>query len=124
MCCIRICWVIYSIINPDIRQILSKVPTNKDAVSVLMSIKDQWFMIGTALEVSPADLNSLDTSRNPEQKNLAKVISKWMQKKSKEATWEALLEAVEDPMVEGCQVGDDIRDFLKNPNVYDKYANQ
>ena len=124
MCHIRICWVTCSIINPDIRQILSKVPTNKDAVSVLMSIKDQWFMIGTALEVSPADLNSLNISRNLEEKNLAIMISIWIQKKSKEATWEALLEAIEGPMVEGRQVGDDIRDFLKNPNVYDKYANQ
>ena len=80
-------------------------------------------MIGTALEVSPADLNSLDASRNPEE-NLAKVISKWKQEKAKKATWEALLEAVEDPMVNGYQVGDDIRDFLRNPDVYDRYANQ
>ena len=80
-------------------------------------------MIGTALEVSPADLNSLDTSRNPEE-NLVKVISKWIQKKPKEATWDALLEAVEDPMVDCRQVGDKIRDFLKIPKVYDKYANQ
>ena len=123
MCHIRICWVIYSIINPDIHQILSKIPTNKDAVSKLIPIKDKWFMIGTALEVTPADLNSLDTNTNSEE-NLARVISKWMQKKSKKATWEALLEAVEGPMVEGRQVGDNIRDFLKNPNVYDKYANQ
>ena len=80
-------------------------------------------MIGTALEVMPADLNGLDASRKPEE-NLTKVISKWKQEKSKEATWEALLEAVEDPMVKGLQVGNDIRDFLKNPNVFDKYANQ
>ena len=80
-------------------------------------------MIGTALEVSPADLNSFDTSRNSEE-NLAKVINKWILKKSKEATWEALLEAVENPMVDCCQVGDNIRSFLKTPNVYDKYANQ
>ena len=112
-----------SLIHADIRQILSKVPTNKDAVSVLIPIKDKWYVIGTVLEVSPADLNSLETSRNPEE-NLAKAINKWILKKSKEATWEVLLEAVEDPMVKGHQVGDGIRDFLKNPNVYHKYANQ
>ena len=120
----RVCWIICSIVNPDIRQILSKVPTNRDAVSKLIPIKDQWYMIGTALEVSPADLNSLNTSSNPEEKNLAIMISKWKQEKAKEATWEVLLEAVEDPMVKGHQVGDEIRDFLKNPDVYDKYANQ
>ena len=27
-------------------------------------------------------------------------------------------------MVEGHQIGDNIHDYLKNPNVYDKYANQ
>ena len=80
-------------------------------------------MIGIALEVSPADLNSLDTSRNLEE-SLAKVISKWILKKSKETTWEALLETVEDPMVDCRQVSDNICDFLKSPNVYDKYAKQ
>ena len=80
-------------------------------------------MIGTALEVSQEDLNGLDTSRKSEE-NLTKVISKWKQEKAKEATWEALLEAVEGPMVKGLQVGNNIREFLKNPNVFDKYANQ
>ena len=80
-------------------------------------------MIGIALDVSSADLNSLNIGRKSEE-NLAIVISKWKQEKAKEATWEALLEAVEDPMVKGHQVGDDIRDFLKNPDVYDRYANQ
>ena len=79
-------------------------------------------MIGTALDVSSADLNRLNISNNPAEENLAIVISKWKQEKAKEATWEALLKAVEDPMVKGHQVGDDIRDFLKNPD--DRYANQ
>ena len=113
-----------SLIHADIHQILSKVPTDKDAISVLIPIKDKWFMIGIALEVNTADLNSLNTSKNPEEINLAILISKWIQMKAKEATWKALLEAVEGPMVEGRQVGNDIRDFLKNPNVFEKYANQ
>ena len=59
-----------------------------------MPIKDKWLMIGTPLKVSQVDLNSLNTSRNLEEKNLAIMISIWILKKSKEATWEALLEAV------------------------------
>ena len=81
-------------------------------------------MIGTALEVSQEDLNGLDISRNLEEKNLTIMISKWKQEKAKEATWEALLDAVEGPMVKGLQVGKDIRDSLKNPNMFDQYANQ
>ena len=93
-------------------------------MSKLIPIKDQWYMIGTALDVSSADLNSLNISNNPEEKNLTIIISKWKQEKAKEATWEALLKAVEGPMVKGHQVGDEIRDFFKNPDEYDRYANQ
>ena len=64
-----------TLVHRDIHQILSKVPTNKDAVNVLMTIKDKWFVIGTALENSPADLNSLNISKNPEEKNGAILIN-------------------------------------------------
>ena len=94
----------------------------KDVLALLMSIKDKWYLIGVALEVNTGDLDSLKTSNNLTDMNLSIVVSKWLEKKSNEATWEALLEEVEGPIVNNHQVGDDIRTFLKKPKVYTKYV--
>ena len=45
--------------------------------------------------------------------NLSMMISKWLDEKSIEATWSVLLEAVEGPIVDNRQIGDNIRKFLK-----------
>ena len=54
--------------------------------------------------------------------NLSIVINKWLEEKSNEATWKALLEEVEGPIVNNHQIGNDIRTFLKRPDVYRKYV--
>ena len=97
----------------DISQIISKVPARKDAVEVLMPIKNKWYIIGVALEVSSADLESLKDSNNPVEVNLANMIGKWLDRHAKEATWEVLLKAVEGKIVDSRQTGQKIRDFLK-----------
>ena len=106
----------------DISQIISKVPTKKDVVEVLMCIKHKWYMIGTALEVSSGDLDSLKFSNNPVEENLAIVISNWLDKHPKETTWEVLLKAVEGKIVESPQTGLNIREFLKRPDLFYRYV--
>ena len=56
-------------------------------------------MIGTALGVCSADLDSLEKSNNPVEVNLAKMISKWLDEYGEKATWEILLRAVEGKIV-------------------------
>ena len=112
----------YSIV--DIDQILSKVPKKKDVLALLMPIKDKWYLIGDSLEVNTGELESLKISNNSTEMNLSIVINKWLEEKSNEATWEVLLEEVEGPIVNNCQIGDDIRTFLKKPEVYTKYVKQ
>ena len=111
---------IYSIV--DIDQILSKVPTKKDVLDLLMPIKDKWYTIGTSLEVETGELNSLKTSNNTAETNLSMVIGKWLEQKANEATWNVLLKEVEGPIIKNYQIGDDIRTFLKRPDVYTKYV--
>ena len=106
----------------DIIQIIFKVPTKKDVVEVLMPIKHKWYMIGTALEVSSGDLDSLKYSNNQVEENLAIMISMWLDKHAKVATWEVLLKAVEDKIVESPKTGLNIRQFLKRPDVFDRYV--
>ena len=87
-----------------------------------MPIKDKWYLIGDSLEVNTGDLDSLKISNNSTDMNLSIVINKWLEEKSNEATWEALLEEVEGPIVNNLQIGNNIRTFLKKPKMYAKYA--
>ena len=87
-----------------------------------MPIKDKWYLIGDSLEVNTGDLDSLKISNNSTDMNLLIVINKWLEEKSNEATWEALLEEVEGPIINNHQIGNNIRTFLKEPKVYAKYV--
>ena len=87
-----------------------------------MPIRDRWYILGASLEVNTGELNSLNISNNSTETNLSKVINKWLEEKSSKATWKALLKEVEGPIVNNCQVGDDIRTYLKRPDVYSKYV--
>ena len=106
----------------DISLIISKVPAKKDIVEVLMPIKDKWYMVGTALDVSSADLDSLKCSNNPVEENLTKMLSIWLDKRAKEATWEVLLKTVEGNIVQSQQTGQNIREFLKKHDVFNRYV--
>ena len=87
-----------------------------------MPIKDKWYLIGDSLEVNTGELDSLIIANNSTEMNLSIVINKWLEDKLNEATWKALLEEVEGPIVNNHQIGDDIRTFLKRPDVYRKYV--
>ena len=106
----------------DISLIISKVPAKIDIVEVLMPIKDKWYMVGTALDVSSADLDSLKCSNNPVEENLTKMLGIWLDKRAKEATWEVLLKAVEGNIVQSQQTGQNIREFLKKHDVFNRYV--
>ena len=101
---------------------ISKVPAKKDAVEVLMPIKNKWYIIGVTLEVNSADLDNLKDSNNPVEVNLAKMIDKWLDTQAKKATWEVLLKAVEGKIVDSQQTGQNIREFLKIPERSDPHS--
>ena len=87
-----------------------------------MPIRATWYLIGDSLEVDTGELESLHISNNSTGINLSKVINKWLEEKSNEATWKALLKGVEGPIVNNLKIGDDIRRFLTRPEVYSKYV--
>ena len=113
---------VYFIVDID-QQLLSKVPRTRDVLALLMPIKDKWYIIGTSLEVNIDELDSLKISNNNiTEMNLLTVINKWLVKKSNEATWKALLKEVEGPILNIREIGDNIRTYLKRPDVYSKYV--
>ena len=106
----------------DTSPIIFKVPVWKDAIEVLMPIKNQWYMIGVALEISSGDLDSLKYSNNTDEGKLASMISTWLNKRAKKATWEVLIEAVEGKIVNSQQTAQMIREFLKIPERSDPHS--
>ena len=106
----------------DTSQIISKVPVWKDAIEVLMPIKNQWYMIGVALDISSGDLDGLKFSNNTDEGKLASMISTWLNKQAKKATWEVLIEAAEGEIVTSQQTGQMIREFLKIPERSDPHS--
>ena len=87
-----------------------------------MPIKNKWYMIGVALEVSSADLDSLQESKSSVEVNLANMIGKWLDTHAKEATWGLLLNAVEGKIIDSQQTGQKIRKFLKIPERSDPHS--
>lgn len=85
---------------------------------------NQWYIIGGALDINPGKLDSLDQSQDPVKTKLFKVITYWLDEKGRAATWGELLEAVEGDIVESCQTGENIREFLRKPDIYTKYSGQ
>ena len=128
--CVCVCVCVCVCISPyklffsttDISQIISKVPAKKDAVEVLMPIKSKWYIIGTALGVSAADLDSIKYSNNPVEEKVASMIGTWLDTHFKEATWEVLLKAVEGKIVNSQLTGQKIREFLKIPERSDPHS--
>ena len=87
-----------------------------------MPIKNRWYMIGTALEVSLGDLDSIKYSNIPVDEKLATMMSTWLDKYGKKATWEVLLKAVESKIVDSHQTGEKIREILKIPERSDCHS--
>ena len=87
-----------------------------------MPIKNRWYMIGTTLEVSSGDLDSIKCNNNPVDEKLASMISTWLDRYGKKATWEVLLEAVEGKIIDSQQTGQKIREFLKIPEGSDSHS--
>ena len=106
----------------DISQIISKVPARKDAVEVLMPIRSKWYIIGTTLGVSEADLDNIKYSNKPVEEKVANMIGTWLDKCPKDTTWEALLKAVEGKTVNSQRTGQMIRKFLKVPERSDPHS--
>ena len=112
---------VYSIV--DIDQILFKVPLLKDVLNLLMPIKDKLYTIGVSLEVDIGELNCLKSRNNSAEMNLLTVIVKCLERMSNEATWKVLLEEVEGPIVKNRKINNEIRAFLRKPDIYTKYIN-
>ena len=105
----------------DIRTILDKVPDMIDLMYVLSQIQSQWFTLGTALNVPPNQ--GLLHQDIPISAKLNITLQLWLDGNGKYSpvTWRRVMEAVESPIVNNRRVGDEIRDYLMQDEIFYKY---
>ena len=105
----------------DIAQLLKKEPNLTDLLTLLADIEYEWHKIGVALEVEQNVLESCDKSSKDNGYKLFKVIKSWTTSMTSEVTWEAVIAAIESPIVKHKSTAVKIRMFLAKPEVRIKY---
>ena len=112
---------IYIIFFADIVTILDKKPDMIDLMSVLSQIQSQWFTLGTALNIPPNQ--GLLHQDIPISTKLNITLQLWLDGNGKYSpvTWKRVMEAVESPIVNNRRVGDEIRDYLRQDEIFHKY---
>ena len=100
---------------------MKKEPNLTDLFTLLADIEYEWHNIGVALEVKQSVLESCDRSSKDDSYKLFKVIKTWTTSMTSEVTWEAVIAAVESPIVKHKSTAVKMRTFLAKPEVRYKY---
>ena len=106
----------------DIAQLLKREPNITDLLTLLADIDYEWHKIGVTLEVCESVLESCIRSNEDNSYKLFKVIKAWTTSMTSEVTWEAVIAAVESPIVKHKSTAVKMRMFLAKPEVQFKYA--
>ena len=78
----------------------------------MASISVHWQDIGLALKVSEYELDRLVDGAGSDNSKLSKVLRLWRDTESSPVTWEALISAIEGPIVNNKEKAEEIRDHL------------
>ena len=100
---------------------MRKKPNITDLLTLLADIEYEWHKIGVALEVHESVLESCNKSNEDNSYKLFKVVKTWMTSITSEVTWEAVIAAVESPIVKHKSTAVKMRMFLAKPEVHIKY---
>ena len=92
-------------------------PDFTDLLGILVDIDYDWEKIGIALKVEHRVLTDLFTSHVDNTIKLSRVLRSWMDKMPTNITWEMVLAAVEDPIVEHPSTAMKIRKFLATMQI-------
>ena len=103
----------------DLTMIVDKRPDMIDLMSLLSQIQSQWFTLGTVLNVPNQGLLDWDI---PSSAKLNVTLQLWLDGNGKYSpvTWRTVMEAVESP-VKNRRVGDEIRKYLCQDQIFHKY---
>ena len=73
-----------------------------------------WNEIGLSLRVGDNILKGLQSEMKSNTLKLNEVIDSWITTKSSPVTWDALINAIEGPIVKNVQKADEIKEHLTN----------
>ena len=105
----------------DLTCILKKKPKLKELVSLLRDIDYKWEKIGITLDVKDHVLCGLKESIDDNTTKLITVLRSWMNTFPSNSTWDVVLAAVKDPIVNHASIALKIRQYLAKPEVQSKY---
>ena len=108
--------------NIFITDIITKIPEVRDVLQLLAPIASRWYEIGISLGISDNDLERLLASNMSNIAKLSRIISIW-QNSCVSPTWAALIAAIEGPIVGNIATAHEIRRYLHESKVYEKYVN-
>ena len=84
-------------------------------LKLLADIDHQWFVLGSALNVSYNILNGLKSSQDENKVKLIQVIHTWLTTQPSPVTWETVISAIEGKIVGNLVKANEIRDCLGLP---------
>ena len=83
----------------------------KDLMDCLNKINNKWPEIGIALNVSKNDIDSIKEEHPNNTRRLGAVLQIWMDR-DQSVTWQAVIEALEGPIVDNPRIAREIKEFL------------
>ena len=108
----RVCYNNYFFIISDITSILKETLNEDELVLLLIGISNKWYDIGLSLQVRRSILDDLKQSEGDDRTKLNKVINIWKETQPSPDTWETIITAIEDPIVNDKVTADLIRQYL------------
>ena len=87
---------------------------------VLAEIQSQWSTLGTALNV-PEEMLPVNQQSVPDNVKLKATLQAWIDTRSSPVTWKTVMEAVKSPIINNRRVGDEIRKYLCQDQIFHKY---
>lgn len=94
--------------------LFKKAPDHNEVLDLLANISAHWQDIGLALRVPENELDGLVDAAGSNNSKLSKVIRLWRDTESSPFTWEALISAIEGPLVNNKRKAGEIHDHLHN----------
>ena len=80
----------------------------------LSEITDKWFELGLVLELKDSTLKGIKTDNTAVHECKREMVRSWLQKKDKcTPSWQALVAALKDPLVEHPVVAEKIKQKYK-----------
>ena len=92
-------------------------------LEVLAPIASKWSEIGSALNVRPDVIEGLNSTPSNVTK-LSTILQKWLDTLSSPITWRNVIEMLESKFTDNGNAADQVRDFLKSNEGYEKYINR